>query len=151
MIRFVVVALVALGVLGATLVPARVSADKDAEKMAERYVEAANTGNIDLLDAIVAEDVTSSGQESGLDALKARLTDGRSPSAPYSEWQYKVIKVVAEGDTIAAHLQFTATMRTNGEEITTEVMSFWHLNDAGKIAEMITVVDIEPILKAMGQ
>ncbi|MCH8063456.1 MAG: ester cyclase [Chloroflexi bacterium] len=111
------------------------------KQVVRRFFEEVVGGNLDLVEELVAPDcvIHGAGNEfRGVEAVRQNLS--RQKNA-FDEWKARVIFQIAEGDTVASHLEFTGRhvgetlgIPATGKDVAFTGMFFDRVMD-GKIVE----------------
>ena len=123
----------------------------------QRYVEAWNTGNLALLDEILAPNVACRfyglAEVNGLEAFKQMAP---AFAASFSESWFTIETIIAEDDLVAIHYTWRGThrgeylgMAATGKQVTETGTRFYCIK-GGKIVEMWGDENVFGLLQQMG-
>ncbi len=122
--------------------------------LVRRFIDTYNKRNLDLLDDIVAPDYFDhTHQRRGLENLKQVLNMG---FAGFPDWHETIDDMIAEGDTVWAHLTYTGThtgeffgLPPTGNKATTKAVGIYRIVD-GKLTEGQWITDGMDLYKQTG-
>ena len=128
------------------------------KQLVQRFVEAQNTGNLDVYDHLLAADFvrhnTTAGQDlHGREAYKAFL---REDQRVFPDFKGDIEMMVAEGDMVALYATMSGTQRAQkgpfpptGKTFETKIAGFFRI-DQGRIAELWVEWNMLDILTQLG-
>jgi steroid delta-isomerase-like uncharacterized protein len=123
----------------------------------QRYVEAWNTGNLTLMDELLAPDVACRfyglAEVHGLEAFKQMAP---AFAAAFAESWFTIDTIIAEGDLVAIHYHWRGThcgnylgVAATGKQVTETGTRFYRIA-GGKIAEMWGDENVLGLLQQLG-
>lgn len=123
----------------------------------QRYVEAWNTGNLALMDDLLAPNVACRfyglAEVHGLEAFKQMAP---AFAAAFSESWFTIETIIAEGDLVAIHASWRGThqgeylgIAATGKQVTETLTRFYRIV-AGRIVEMWGDENVLGLLQQMG-
>jgi predicted ester cyclase len=133
-------------------------ASKELKPIADTYVEAWNTGNLDLLDAIIDPQYvrhispTSTTSAVGLDSLKSIISTFRKT---YPDFQVTLDEEIYVGDKSVGRWRYSATntgqgsFPPTGKKVTTTGISIIQYKN-GKMVEEFAETDILAVMQQLG-
>lgn len=123
----------------------------------QRYVEAWNTGNLALMDELLAPNVACRfyglAEVNGLEAFKQMAP---AFAAAFSESWFTIETIIAEADLVAIHYQWRGThrgeylgMAATGKQVTETGTRFYRIK-GGQVVEMWGDENVLGLLEQMG-
>ncbi len=134
-------------VVGLLLTPGAFAGDH--ASAIDTYVEVWNSGKVEMLDAVVAENVdrqSPAGSQENLEQVKAFITETRSA---YTDLKVTNNGIVSAGDEAVLKWTFAGTYKENGKAIDIDGVSVV-LFAGGKMAQEILFFDNAEVLRQLG-
>ncbi|MBO6281298.1 MAG: ester cyclase [Alphaproteobacteria bacterium] len=125
----------------------------------ERFETMINTADSNLAKELVAEDAAfyTPASPTPLYGGEGYLSVVHWMRKGFSDVQWKLEEMVAEGDVVAVRWTLTGTndgefmgMSATGKRISTSVMNFYYFNDEGKVINDIAAEGMIGILRGIG-